>query len=391
MTNARRFGALDTLLADHGWLWRPHPFKEPRPAWCARLPGLCGELLALADGEVAALAGDADSLIRLVARHIPALADLEALIQLPSLGSLAPAEPAGHLAWDVPGRKWAQIEAFAEAMGEARAPLLEWCGGKGHLGRLLGVRRGVAVKTLEWDATLCEAGRQLARRARVEQAFVEADVLALEAAAHLPGRHALALHACGDLHRTLVNRAAEARLPALDLAPCCYHRTAAKTYQPWSPAARLTLSREDLRLAVTETQTAAPGEVRGRDLEMAWKLGYDLLRRETTGDDRYRPFKPVPREWRRLGFEGFCRSLAAREGVVPPASVDWGRFEEAGWTRQRETMRLLLLRHAFRRPLEIWLVLDMANHLASRGYQVEVGTFCPREVTPRNILVSARG
>src|SRR5574340_763671 len=388
---AARFAALDAILADHGWLWRPQPFKEARPGWCGRLPALGRELLALGDDEAAALAGDAAALIRLLARHVPAVAELETLIQLPQYGGLVPADPRGHLTWEIPGRKWAQIGAFAQAMGEARAPVLEWCGGKGHLGRLLGARQGTAVKTLERDAALCEAGRELARRARVEQSFVEADVLSPEAASHLPGRHAVALHACGDLHRTLLRRAVEAGIPALDLAPCCYHRTADKTYRPWSENARLELSREDLRLAVTETQTAAPSEVRQRDAEMAWKLGFDMLRREATGEDRYRPFKPVPKEWRKLGFEEFCRRLAAREGLALPAAGDWERYEREVWARQKETMRLSLVRHTFRRPLEIWLVLDMANHLASHGYRVEVGTFCAQEVTPRNILVSARG
>ena len=53
-------------------------------------------------------------------------------------------------------------------------------------------------------------------------------------------------------------------------------------------------------------------------------------------------------------------------------------------------MRLSLLRAAFRRALEMWLVLDMANFITENGYQVALSTFCERELTPRNILISAR-
>lgn len=49
-----------------------------------------------------------------------------------------------------------------------------------------------------------------------------------------------------------------------------------------------------------------------------------------------------------------------------------------------------LIRAAVRRPLEVWLVLDMALGLADEGLAVEVGEFCGRELTPRNLLIRAR-
>jgi len=55
----------------------------------------------------------------------------------------------------------------------------------------------------------------------------------------------------------------------------------------------------------------------------------------------------------------------------------------------REVSALDLVRFLFRRPLEIWLALDRALFLQEQGYQVELGTFCPRHATPRNILIVA--
>lgn len=388
--SAQRLVILDQLLAAHAWLWRPQPFREVRPEWCGHLPELARELLALDDGEVARMEWDGAALGQLLARHVAAVAELEALARLPQRVPALPLVAAPHVQWEIPGRKWVQIEAFAQAVGAARGPLLEWCGGKGHLGRLMALRRGVAVGTLELDAGLCVDGERLAMRAGVEQNFVAQDALSTQAAALLPGRHVVALHACGDLHRGLVRRGIEAGVAALDIAPCCYYHMADKLYRPWSAVARLELTRDDLRLAVTETVTAVPRETRLRERERAWKLGFDLLRREVTGEDRYVSFKPTPKQWLNLCFQGFCEALAARQGLELPAHVDWRRLENEGQRRLGEVKRLSLLRHVFRRPLEVWLVLDLAGHLAEHGYRVEVGTFCAREVTPRNILLSAR-
>ncbi len=48
-----------------------------------------------------------------------------------------------------------------------------------------------------------------------------------------------------------------------------------------------------------------------------------------------------------------------------------------------------LVRHLFRRPLEIWLALDRALFLEEQGYEVELGAFCDKPMTPRNLLIRA--
>jgi hypothetical protein len=296
-------------------------------------------------------------------------------------------EPGAQLTWRIPGRKQAQIEAFAGAVPDAGAPLLEWCAGKGHLGRLLGARWRQAVLSLEWDAELCAEGESLARRAGVEQRFLQLNVLQSALAPLLAGRHALALHACGDLHLALLREAATARVPALDLAPCCYYRIATPDYQPLNPDARLSLSREELHLAVTETVSAGARERRLRDRDLAWKLAFLEWRAEQTGV-RGKTFKPVPAAWAADGFAPWLARLAQREGLVlPAATAEW---EARGWQRLREVRRLDLVRLTFRRPLEIWLALDRALFLERQGYRVTLTEFCPRGITPRNLLISAR-
>ena len=52
--------------------------------------------------------------------------------------------------------------------------------------------------------------------------------------------------------------------------------------------------------------------------------------------------------------------------------------------------KVVIVRHAFRRPLEVWLALDLAVRLENDGYSVSLGRFCERRLTPRNLLISAR-
>ncbi len=390
MNLAQRFQQLDIFLVDHAWLWRPQPFKEARPDWCRRLPGLCETLLSLSDEALAWLTDDAVALNALLAEHLPSLENISELIRLSRRSTTTLTDLGPHFASGIPGRKWRQVTAFAAVIGEVQAPLLEWCGGKGHLGRLLAAQWRHPVLTLEHDPALCEQGRQLARHAHVEQDFSLEDALAPSAAGAVADRHAVALHACGELHRRLVRLFVESKAAALDIAPCCYHLLTEGCYRPFNQNVRLRLERDDLRLAVTETVTAVGREVRLRDREMAWKLGFELLRRRLHPDNGYRPMKPIDKAWLKQGFDGFCRALSEREGETLPSTVDWQAAEAAGWQRQRDTMRLSLPRHAFRRAIELWLVLDLATFLEKHGYEIQVGSFCDRALTPRNILISAR-
>lgn len=379
---------LDALLLDFHALWHPQPFREMRPEWCRHWPALTDELLALSEDEVVRLNDDGAAALALLARHLPEVAALAPLVDLPVRPKAALVDYGPHWAREIPGRKLQQIEAFAASSRCCGQPVVDWCGGKGHLGRLLAQQWQLPVQTLEIDPILCSEGEALARRIAVPQEFVVADALT---AADLPqaGQHVVALHACGDLHRRLIDRGAEARVARFDIAPCCYYRGVQENYQPLSSGTHLVLTRDDARLAVTESVTAAPRETRQRDRAIAWKLGFDSYRRAVCGDV-YKNFKPVPESWVRGSFAEFLVNMNRREGLPVIETSCIAGFETAGWQRQRELMRLSIVRHAFRRPLEIWLGLDLAVFLEEQGYSVDIGSFCERHLTPRNLLISAR-
>jgi hypothetical protein len=380
--------ALDAALPDFRDLWHPQPFREPRPPWCASWPALLNELLDLPEGQIAHLNADWNAALALLARHVPAVAMIVPLAELPVLPQTALPAQSAHWAWEIPGRKREQIEAFAAAATPASQPVLDWCGGKGHLGRLLALAWETPVHTLEIDAVLCDAGESLARRAGIRQQFVVSDAMA---ATDWPqaGQHAVALHACGELHRQLIRNGVDKGVGSFDVAPCCYYRGVTDNYEPLSSGRKLQLTRDDTRLAVTETVTSTPRETRLRDRAIAWKLGFDAYRRTVAGNV-YRAFKPVSDAWVRAEFADFLAHMAEREGLPPVSLRASAEFEARGWQRRDEVMRLSIVRHAFRRAIEVWLALDLAGFMAERGYQVGLGSFCDRRLTPRNLLVSAR-
>ena len=57
-------------------------------------------------------------------------------------------------------------------------------------------------------------------------------------------------------------------------------------------------------------------------------------------------------------FACYGAAVARRQGVQLPADVDWAHWHAVGEARRGEVRRLELVRHAFRRALEMWLVLD---------------------------------
>ncbi|WP_047279772.1 methyltransferase [Pseudomonas lundensis] len=389
-----RFQALDRWLSQHQHLWRPRPFTQLTMPWEAQHPELAQWLRqrSLQDAE--------DNHNQ--PHHLPAPAPfpalaamsraLSAVSALPTQGFM-PALP--RLQVDVPGRKWQQIDAFAQCLTFQTPPThwLDWCAGKGHLGRRL-LSSGQRLTCLEYDPALIESGQLLSQRHRLDARHVQQDVLTAEAAAQLTADMTpVALHACGDLHVRLLQLASAAGCGQLALSPCCYNRISTPTYQPLSTAARasgLSLSREDLSLPMSETVTAGSRIRRQRDESMARRLGFDVWQRQARQCDDYLSTPSLPSTWLNKPFADYCEDLAALKHLSTTGTEDWAALEAAGWQRLAQVRNLELVRGLFRRPLELWLVLDRALYLSENGYDVQLGAFCDRHLTPRNLMLLAQ-
>lgn len=282
----------------------------------------------------------------------------------------------------------------AAAPPSAASEVLDWCGGKGHLGRSLAALRGLPLTVLERDPTLASAAQDLARRAGVELRFACGDALDPEARRHLrPETLAVALHACGGLSNALIAGLAQRPVAAVALAPCCFHllHPGDSGFRPLSRrGGELPLDHATLRLATVE-EVVASGRVRAaRRREDALRLGLDLLLREA-GSTAYTPLGTLGAEVLALPFDAFCHRVAAERSLRLPSRWSPAAALRAGEQRARQARALSLVRAAFRRPLELWLALDRALALAEQGYAVELGRFCARSVTPRNLLIRGVG
>ncbi|TDO96267.1 methyltransferase [Marinomonas balearica] len=292
----------------------------------------------------------------------------------------------------IKGRKWTQIDRFSKLVPQSDSTL-EWCAGKGHLGKAIAYRNSTKVVSLEWQQALCDAGEDCARKLNLDQTFVCADVLNSDTTPTLKRvTSAVALHACGDLHRILIEQGLECGIGAFTVSPCCYHLTQEDIYTPLSQTARqshLSLNKNDLRLAVKEIATAGQREQHHRARELSYRLGFDAWQRAFRNTDEYLPLSKAPDAIMRQGFEAYCQWAAKEKQLTLPTNAQLTGYETIGEQRKSKVLKIEAVTQYFRRPLELWLVLDRALRLEEAGYTVEVGEFCDKSTTPRNLLIRA--
>lgn len=387
-----RWQSLDRWLSSHDDIWRPTPFATPEPAWAQSYPELAAYLENLDDDTVETCEVDPHAWVAALGRWLPELIQRQALLELPDLAGDPRPLPEVR-AVDMPGRKREQAGAFAAAVSSLNEPVLDWCCGKGHLARTLAALTPSAIEGYEWNPALVADGNALARRYGDAVTLHTQDVLD-DSLVWPSRRHGVALHACGDLHRRLIEGAAAQRWPRVSLSPCCFHLTDQEAYRPLSRRARqhsanALLSRQDIRLAVRETVTAPSRVRRQTETNQIWRLGFDGLQRAMRHVNDYLPVPSHPPALNAQGFDAFCRWAAAKKQIDLPVDVDFNYWLAVGEQRYRQVRRHELLRHLFRRPLELWMVLDYALYFEEQGYRVRLGTFCSRDLTPRNLLLDA--
>jgi hypothetical protein len=389
-----RFAALDTFLFEHQQLWRPTPFTQRRLDWETEHTELAQWLRSRTLEQAEA----AHNQPQLLDAPQPFQTIAQRAVLLSQTGKLAEhKQPVSNprAAPDVPGRKWQQLEAFSRCLQFHGKPghWLDWCSGKGHLGRYLAQQNSAALTCIEYNPELVASGQQLSDKQQMCASHIQLDVMHEQARLMLAPAHTpVALHACGDLHVRLMQLASDAGCKQLAIAPCCYNRIQAMHYQPLSGAARQTrlkLDRQDLRLLQCETVTAGQRIRRQRDQSMAWRLGFDLLQRELRGIDEYLPTPSLAATWLQRPYADYCAELARHKQLNLGLQYDWASLEIAGWQQLAKVRNLELLRDLFRRPLEMWLILDRALYLQEQGYRVRLGTFCDSRLTPRNLLLLA--
>lgn len=385
-TLASTFQQLSVLLATRRSDWQQTPFACQALPW----PELTPALLALDEATIDTL--DADD-TKALAWLAPFRADTLAAhqLQLPELAR-APHYATPRWSSGIGGRKWAQINDFAANL-TLTEPILEWCAGKGHLGRLLAQQGAPSVTSLEWNADLCAQGEQLAAQLALTHQFYCADALSSSAATLFKSpQQAIALHACGELHLTFLRHACAAKTKALALSPCCYHLIATPYYQPLSNAGQqldLQLDKHSLRLPLQQQVTGGERITRLRQQELSWRLAFDELQQSLTGHRQYLPLPSFPKRLLSGDFADFAQWACEKKNLPCPTSIDSKHWLALAEPRRLLVKRIELVRHRYRYLLELWLLLDKALYLEEQGYQVTLGTFTDFPNTPRRYLLQA--
>ena len=393
------FDGLTELLCRHKALWTETAFVRNELSWRADYPRLHRDLLALSEADLRALEGEGE-LLCFLSSYLP---DLERLNDAPIVTSTRHQWRAHESATlGVSERKRVQIEGFVNALLGSKmtmtrdSSLIDWCSGRGFLARAMHAASGARVLCLERDTKLHRADLP------EQVTFLAHDVLEPLDSAHLHNSHLhTALHACGDLHLSMLRQAARAGVPELACSPCCYHFTAEKLYRGLSQRAResgLQPTRDELRLATAETTTANALDRKLRHRELLWRVAFDLHLRQLRGVDAYTRTPSVKKSLLKTSFNSFAQSLAdalerkgRRDFEFSPLSE---QAEEELLRRAQAKLsilsRLEKAQLAFRPALERWLLLDRALFLQERGYQVEIQKFCAKYRSGRYHVILAK-
>lgn len=392
------FHALTHLLSTYRTIWSESPFVLDELSWEIHFPNLHQALIDLSEERLASLTEESN-LLNFLGDYLP---ELQAVEKLQFSGEGRRWRTPRKGLYGLPGRKRKQTEGFVshllpfvEQIPEERK-VVDWCSGRGLLARQVSFAWNAPVVCLEKETSLCDSGRRAVQNLDPQLAhrmtFRTQDVLSPMEPAIFEASHLhTALHACGDLHLTMLRRTVENGVPVVACSPCCFHLIEAHKYPPLSEAGRcseLGLTRQELRLATAETCTAGSCERTLRHRELLWRIAFDLRLREVTGIDAYTATPSVKKSVLKKDFATFARTLMKSKGwdypeFFPHSDGLWKRAE-ARFARVR---RLEKARLGFRKALEYWLLLDRALFLEEHGYESHLRQFCSKEVSGRNTLI----
>lgn len=390
-----RFKEVDQFLIEHQHWWKIRAFEETSLPWRQEHPEFSTALSELTDNQMEQFQSDENRGRAWLQSWIPTLEQIDQLTKLPQATPKSSPDIHPSFYAGIPGRKWMQMCAITEQIPKSKKPLLEWCAGKGYLGRLVNKLHNRPIISLEWQESLCHQGALFADKYHSEQEFRHLDAFS-ESAAELAKctSDAVALHACGDLHTSLMKHwASSEHTETLTVSPCCYHLTQHTIYQPLSQRASessLKLSKVDLSLPLHQTVTGGQRAKKLRNIEMTWRMAFAEWYRSHHPDDPYKPLPAIKSSQLNGHFDDFMNWATDHHQLnqqwVPSEGQLWLNkgVDRAGLIRKME-----LVSHQFRRVLELWLVLDRALFLEENGATVNIKEFCEFSITPRNIAICA--
>ena len=183
-----RFLALDAFPLAQQSIWREKPFIQQQLHWEANYPELATWLRARSLADAEAAHGDPYS----ISAPQPFINWAQQAQQLAQLGSFAHLELNQRplrMQSGIAERKWLQIEAFASSVHSGAEQTfsdtkqwLDWCAGKGHLGRYL-AWPNADLQCLEFNSQLVSGGHAISQKYLPQAQHTLCDVISTASAA----------------------------------------------------------------------------------------------------------------------------------------------------------------------------------------------------------------
>lgn len=293
-----------------------------------------------------------------------------------------------QLSYNIKGRKWAQITHVISVMNGSYSGIVDWCCGKGHLGRTLSHVFDVPLQGLDIDEELIIQARKLSE-SRSQHQFTKCDVLKKGEVPILDGT-IVALHSCGSLLDRAIETMLDQKLRQGIFVSCCYHRIQTSHWIPKSQKCaneNVQLDVFELRIPSTFEYSASTKIRKRRRREMLYRVSFDLLLRDLCGNQEYQKIASVPDAWKDLSFEEFVQNISRREHILIPQQINLIQYLEMGQQKLNQIRGLGSLRSLFSRLIELLVIGDRALWLQEKGREAVVGIFAPEEVTPRNTII----
>ena len=293
-----------------------------------------------------------------------------------------------QLLLNIKERKRHQLIPFISCIQDPCLNYVDWCCGKGHLGRMLASIFGANIVGIENNLQVIEKGRSLAPQ---KQVFIECDVFHNDIPDFQGGM--VALHSCGSLLTKAMEQVFEQDLQECFLVSCCYHKINEEFYVPMSETGKkqhVCFTKKELRLPSTLEHHASKKSKRRRRADMRYRLSIDYILQEIGFHSSYTSFPPVPDFWKDLSFQEYVDQVWARENYPSISKINVKNMEEKGREQLRIIRALSSFRSMFGRVLEVWINTDRALWLQEKGYNVTLGICMPKSASPRNIAIQAK-
>lgn len=274
----------------------------------------------------------------------------------------------------------------------AKKAVVEWCAGKGHLGRFLADEKQCNVLSIEYNEELCQQGQILADKQQLNIEYLHKDVHCADIE-NISKRYpsAQALHACGDLHLSLIKSCDN--FEHLTIVPCCYHLTEQENYHPISEYAQksqLQLHKSDLSLCVKEVVTGSAKTAIKNDQKILWRMAFNAWYKESYNDNEYLSLPTIKDSQLSQGVECFFIWAAKKKSLTLSDNIDYEAYLEQGATRLQTIRRIEVVQHFFKPFIEQWLNIDKAIFLQEHGFDVDVFECWPKHISPRNTMLVAK-